>query len=165
MDEQEAKILKDYIPTESNLLGGFDISPNPVNPLLFGSKDQGPYDYQRGDQNNDEGRITNKFSPFELILKSTSETAPYSVAVYYGYICERLPGPDQAIINHPPANILDGDELREFSISPGQSLFVKCHVNEFGNIASPPAAIIRAVCSSGQAMPKVSPVSVVMSTP
>lgn len=79
--------------------------------------------------------------PFDVILKTTvsGETTTYSVKVRPGYVIERVPGPDDAIEYHEPANLWDDTDptkLAEFEIVDGQAVYIKVQVDENGTVTA-----------------------------
>lgn len=76
--------------------------------------------------------------PFAVSLITVPGEVPtYKVTVDRGYVIERIPGAVEPLDYHLPENLFDGDELREFPITPGQSVYVKVNVDKDGGIVLP----------------------------
>jgi len=81
--------------------------------------------------------------PFKVSLTTTAGSPPtYEVNVGWGYVCERIPGPDDAAIYHEAANMWgeeDPTKLRKFAITAGQAVYLKVNVKADGRIGQPAA--------------------------
>jgi len=74
-----------------------------------------------------------------LINKGTSGYPDYHVTVSDGRVIERDLTQEEgydAIIYHAPSNNRSGDELKEFQISQGQSVYIKINEDEDGSLSS-----------------------------
>jgi hypothetical protein len=68
--------------------------------------------------------------PYEVSLVSTDGEPPtYEVTVGWGYVCERIPGPGNAIFLHSAPNT--GERL---PITVGQAVYVRVEVTEDGTV-------------------------------
>jgi hypothetical protein len=76
--------------------------------------------------------------PYAVNLITTpGETPTYEVTVGWGYVCERIPGPSDAITYHEAANMwdtVDPSKLRKFPITVGQAVYIRTEVDEDGKI-------------------------------
>lgn len=76
--------------------------------------------------------------PFKVSLITTpGETPTYEVTVGWGYVCERVPGPSDAIAYHEAANMwdtVDPSILRKFPITVGQAVYIRTEVDADGLI-------------------------------
>jgi hypothetical protein len=86
--------------------------------------------------------------PFPVsLLTIPGETPTYQVKVGLGYVIERCPGASDALAYHKPANMFVAvdpptdpvsytDNLTPFDIAVGQAVYIRCEVDENGEIAT-----------------------------
>jgi hypothetical protein len=83
-----------------------------------------------------------KFLPFEVILlidppESEGGAVTYKISVAPGRVNERIPDLTEALIDHEPDNLWDEanpDQLAEFDIEVGESVYIKVEVDEDGGV-------------------------------
>lgn len=75
-----------------------------------------------------------------LIKGGTDESPTYKVTVGWGYVCERKPGADDAILYHEAANMwdeIDATKLREFDIEIDEAVYIRVEVDADGFVNAP----------------------------
>lgn len=77
-------------------------------------------------------------TPYKVSLITTPGSPPtYEVTVGWGYVCERIPGPGDAVAYHEAANMwdtVDATKLRKHPITVGQAVYIRTEVDEDGKV-------------------------------
>lgn len=122
------------IPKRPNSIGGIVAWARGVNKTLQELRD-------RKVVGNAPNRINSTKIPYKVsLITIPGETPTYQVTVDWGYVCERIPGTGDALKYHEAANMwdeTDPSKLRKFTITVGQSVYLRVEVDEDGKINPP----------------------------
>jgi len=133
--------LRDYSPTEPNPLsidiGQSFINQGSVDPVV--EEQSFAYSQSHGGGNSSESK---KYPPFYPYLKRNG--TGYDIAVKTGYVVEHVIAGDSSIKYHLPTGVPTRNNADPIwkAIEIGQCLYIKCDINEDGEIEGNPALIV-----------------------